>query len=154
DLGNQEYDATADNDADNSASSGKRHGFEEELPGDVAAARADGFAHADFARALRDGYQHDVHHTHTANQQADRAEHDDHQHDAANDVVKFLHHFHLRLNGEVVGLIVGNFAAAAQNFADLIHRGVEFAGIREKAIADLIAAGIQLHESVVRDDGA
>ena len=76
------------------------------------------------------------------------------KHDAANDVVELLHHFHLRLNREIIRLVVGNFAAAAQNFADLIHGGIELAGIREKAIADLVAAGIQLHESVIGDDGA
>ncbi len=44
-------------------------GFGEELPDDVAAARADGFANADFARALRDRHQHDVHHTNAADEQ-------------------------------------------------------------------------------------
>ena len=46
--------ALADDNADDAAGSGESHGFEEELPGDVAAARADGFAHADLAGALGD----------------------------------------------------------------------------------------------------
>src|SRR5271170_1294440 len=64
DHGNQEDDGAADDDADDAAGSSERHSFEEELPGDIAAARADGFAHADFAGALGDGYQHDIHHPH------------------------------------------------------------------------------------------
>src|SRR5271155_5312158 len=97
DHGNQEDDGAADDNADDAAGSGEGHGFEEELPGDV------------------------------ADEQADGTEHHDDEHHAANDVVEFLHDFHLGLNREVVRLVVRNFAAAAQNFTELIHGGIELA---------------------------
>ena len=51
---------------------GEGDGFERELQQDVALARADGFAHADLARALGDRNQHDVHHADAAHDQSPR----------------------------------------------------------------------------------
>src|SRR5271154_869367 len=154
DHGNQEDDGAADDNADDAAGSGEGHGFEEELPGDVATARADGFTHTNFASALGDGHQHDVHHAHAADEQADGTEHHDDEHHAANDVVEFLDDFHLGLNREVVRLVVRNFAAAAQNFTELIHGGIELAGICQEAIADLVGCGVQVSKNVIGDGGA
>src|SRR5690242_16523613 len=51
---NQHGEGAEEKDAEDASRAGERHGLEEELPGDVAAARADGFADADFAGALGD----------------------------------------------------------------------------------------------------
>ena len=64
-------DHPAEGDADQSAESGERHRFGEELPDDIAPTRANGFANADFAGALGDGHQHDVHDADAADEQAD-----------------------------------------------------------------------------------
>jgi len=58
-------------------SAGKHNCFGEELPDDVATARAERFAYADFARPLGHGHQHDVHYAYAANQKADGADHGD-----------------------------------------------------------------------------
>ena len=126
--GDQQNDPAPHQDADDAAGAGESHGFEKKLPGNVLAARPDRLAHADLARALGDGDQHDVHHAHSADQQANRAEHDHGEHDAADDVVELLHHLDLRLDGKIVRFVVGNVAAAAQHFADLVHGRVEFSG--------------------------
>jgi hypothetical protein len=70
-------DGAAEQYADDAAGAGKHNGFGEELPGDVAAARAERFAYADFARALGHGHQHDIHYAYAANQKADGADHGD-----------------------------------------------------------------------------
>ena len=54
----------ADHDAEHPAHAGQGHGLGQELPEDVAPARAQGLADADLARPLRDGDEHDVHHAH------------------------------------------------------------------------------------------
>src|SRR6202453_2539592 len=67
----QHDDGAAENNSDQAARAGQRHGLEKKLPGDIFATGADGFAYTDFASAFGDGYQHDIHHAHSANQQAD-----------------------------------------------------------------------------------
>ncbi len=71
-------------------------GFGQKLPDDVAAARANRFAHADFARALRDRHQHDVHHAHAADQQSDRADHGGQQSDRTGDLLELVGNFRRR----------------------------------------------------------
>src|SRR6202034_58568 len=134
-----------------SACSSQRHSFKKKLPGDIAAPRADGLAHADFARSLGDRNQHDVHYAHAADQKTDRAKHYHSENDAADDVVELPDHFYLRLNRKIVRSAVGNVAPAAQNFAQLVHCGIELARISEKSVPDFVAGWIQLHESVIGD---
>ena len=81
----QHGDPHGDHDAQQAARSGERHGLDQKLPDDVAAARAERFADADFARALGDADQHDIHHADAAHQQAERGNRDGHQADQAGD---------------------------------------------------------------------
>jgi hypothetical protein len=66
----------AQEDAQKAAELGEHDGLEEELLDDVVAARADGFAHADLARALGDADQHDVHDADARRQERDHADHE------------------------------------------------------------------------------
>src|ERR1700675_13420 len=154
DHGDERNETAAEENADQPAGTREGHGLEEELPGDVAAARADGFADADLLRALGDGDEHDVHHAHAADEQANGAEHDDGEDDALNDVVELLHGLDVGLNEEIVGLGVGHIAAAAQHFADLVHGGIELAGIGLHAHGDFVASGIELEEGIKRNHDA
>ena len=54
---------------DQPAEDGEHAGFDEKLHHDVAPARADCLADADFTRALRNGDEHDVHNANAANEQ-------------------------------------------------------------------------------------
>src|SRR5260370_16936593 len=67
----QQADAAAEQHPDDASRAGEYNSFGEELPDDVAAARADGFAHANLASALRDGHQHNVHHADAADKKPD-----------------------------------------------------------------------------------
>ena len=51
----------AEHDSEDAASFGDEDGFGEELPQDVAAARADRFANPDLLRPLGHAHEHDVH---------------------------------------------------------------------------------------------
>src|SRR5205814_6625122 len=83
---NQEHESVDQYEGKDSAGSGERHRFEQELPCYVAAARADGFADTDLACAFGHADEHDVHHADAADEQADGAKHHrrdvNHQHDA------------------------------------------------------------------------
>ena len=65
-----------DDDSQHATKKRQGHRFEEELTDDVALARADCFSNADFARALGDAHQHDVHHADAADQQTDSGDGD------------------------------------------------------------------------------
>src|SRR5947208_16808238 len=75
-AGYQEHYEFADPDrrqhADDSAKKRQGHRFEQELISNVAAARAQRLANADFCRALSNAHQHDVHDPDAAHHQADR----------------------------------------------------------------------------------
>ena len=71
---------------DQPARAGEHDGFQQELPGDVAPARADGLAHANLPRALRDRDQHDVHYADAPHQQADGGDHHHHQRHGADNL--------------------------------------------------------------------
>ncbi len=58
----------AEHDAEASAHKGNQHGLDHELANDVGLARTDGAANADFARALENAGQHDVHDADAADQ--------------------------------------------------------------------------------------
>src|SRR3984957_2995530 len=146
------HDGAADQNADKSAGAGQRHGFKQKLPGNIFSACADGLADAYFASALGDRDQHDIHHAHAANEQADRAEHHDGKHHAADDVVKLLYNFHLSLNREIIGLVVGHIATTAQDFFDLVHGGIESSRIGEEAVSNFITSRVELHEGEIGND--
>ena len=57
--------------ADEAADAAHQDRLDQELAQDVAVLGADGFAHADLARALGDRHQHDVHDADAAHQQGD-----------------------------------------------------------------------------------
>ena len=57
--------------ADHTAKAGNHRRFDEELPNDVALARADRHADADLPRTLSNRYQHDIHNADAANQKRD-----------------------------------------------------------------------------------
>ena len=65
DEGNEEGSDVAENEAHETTDDAEDERFEEELEHDVAGAGADGFADADFAGALRNGDEHDVHNANT-----------------------------------------------------------------------------------------
>ena len=64
----------AKNDPENSARFGDKHRFGQELPQNVAAARADRFTHADFFCPLGHAYEHDVHDADARRHQSDKAD--------------------------------------------------------------------------------
>ncbi len=66
DEGNEEGGDVAENEAHETTNDAEDERFEEELEHDVAGAGADGFADADFAGALRNGDEHDIHNANTA----------------------------------------------------------------------------------------
>ena len=103
------------------------------MPDDVALARADGFAHPDFASALRDRHQHDVHHAHAADQQPDGADHRNQNRHRSGDLPELVRHLLGAGDVEIIGLVEGNVAAAAQQSADLVFGRRLFARIHKRA---------------------
>src|SRR5882724_1440718 len=101
------------------------HRFEQKLPDDVLAFCADGFADADFTGTFGDADEHDVHHADAADEQADGTENDRGDGHFADDVVEFLDLLSGGGDGEVVLAVIGNVAAAAKDFGDLVHHLVE-----------------------------
>ena len=124
----QHGDEDGDGDAQQAAGAGERHGFHQELADDVAAARAHGLAHADFACALGDGDQHDVHDADTAHQQAQSRNRDGHQADEAGDVVELLDDLVGRGDGEIVFGAGGQTADAAHDAFHLLESPLAHAG--------------------------
>src|SRR6266702_5333557 len=61
----------ADQDSNHRTATADQKGFNEELPHDLALRGANRFAHADFACALLDRHQHDIHDADAADQQRD-----------------------------------------------------------------------------------
>ena len=65
--------AAAEEDAEHAADRREEHRFDQELPEDLAPARAERLAHADLARPLGDRDHHDRHDADAADHQRDRA---------------------------------------------------------------------------------
>src|SRR6266851_5842283 len=143
----EQDEAVDEEEGDDAARRGEGHGFEQELPGDVAAARADGFAHANFAGALGDAHEHDVHDAHAANEQADAAEDDGGDVNHHHDVVKLLDFLSGGANREIELAVVGDVATAAQHFGDLVDGLVEHVGIGLDAHVDFVGGGVDFAES-------
>src|SRR5208337_4153137 len=136
------------------AHAGEGHGLQEELPGDVLALGANGLAQADFAGALGDADEHDVHHAHAADQQPNGAEHNHGQVHHHHDVVK-LGDFLLRGgDGKIVFSAEGNVPAPLEDFADLVHGVIQHLGIRLRAHVDFVRVGISLLEGTEGDEHA
>src|ERR1039458_1265151 len=85
---NQETEEVPGGDARHATRAGQGHGLQQELPGNVAAPRADGLAHADLACAFGDRHQHDIHNPNATYQQADGGNHHGYQDDHSHDVTK------------------------------------------------------------------
>ncbi len=147
-------DRVSDADAGQSSGGGEHHGFDEELPDDVLAAGADGFADTDLAGALGDADQHDVHHADAADHQPDGSDHDDGKRDHAHDTVEAFNERSRGLEVEVVGLVVGHLAGAAQRHARLVDGHVQLSGKGLDADAVFLGLGIHLAEGPVGNDGA
>ena len=76
--GNEEGCDVAEDEAHNAADDAENEGFEEELEQNLAGAGADGFADADFASALRDGDEHDVHNANAADDEGNARDEGEH----------------------------------------------------------------------------
>src|SRR6185369_10341432 len=102
------------------ANSADSDGFDQELRENVVALGADGFADADFAGALGDRDQHDVHHSNAAHDQADRSyrEHQDENHAA--DFVPQIEEIVGGKNREIVRFVVAETPLAPQQFTGLV----------------------------------
>src|SRR5712691_5438241 len=145
-----ENEAIHDDQRDDAAHTRQRHGLEQELPDDVAAPRSDGLANSDFAGALGDAHQHDVHYPDTADEQPNGAEDDHRESDHAYDVVELVHGLLRRLDGKIVLIAVMDVAPAAQDVARLVH-GLINQRRRKRLDADVVfvGRGIDLAESIV-----
>ncbi len=137
------------------AQSGQHDGFGQELADYVAPPRANCFADADLVGAFGYRHQHDVHHADAAHQQANRADDDGHQRYRAHDLAEVVGDGFGAGHAEIVGLIEGHIAAAAQQAADLVFGGILEAGIGLGADEMLVVCGVVLAIGVVRNlDGA
>ncbi len=124
------------------------------MPGNVFALRADRFAQTDFASALGDADEHDIHYAHAADQQSDGAENDHREVHHHHDVVKLRDFLLGRGDGKIIFAAQGNISAALQNFADLVDGGVQHFRMRLRAHVDLVGIGISFLERAVRDENA
>ena len=108
-------------DADDAAE--QRHGgrFDEELQQDVVAARAERLADADFAGALGDGDEHDVHDDDAADDQRDGGDGCDDGAEAVEDVAKQILEGGAGVDGERILGTRRQVAADAHDGAQLVH---------------------------------
>ena len=81
DEGNEEGCDVAEDEAHDAANDAKDERLEEELEQNLAGAGADSFADADFACALRDGDEHDVHDTNATDDERDASDERKHARD-------------------------------------------------------------------------
>src|SRR5215475_1042767 len=109
--------ACAENHAENSADGSECDGFNQELKKYVAAFCPNGFAHANFARALCDADEHDVHHTNSADEQADGGDAEHEQENQEADFVPEIEEIVRSENGEIVWFIVRQAAFAPKQVA-------------------------------------
>ena len=76
DASGLQADGAAEDDAEHAAGRRQERGLDQELPEDLAAARAERLADADLARPLGDRDHHDRHHADAADHQRDRRDDD------------------------------------------------------------------------------
>src|SRR6185436_19406742 len=94
----------------------QHHRFEEKLPHDIAATRANRFANANLFRSLSHTNEHDIHHADTADQQAQTRDRNRNQSNHRRDAVKLFDKLVSRLNIEVIRIAKLHMTTAAQNF--------------------------------------
>ena len=114
-----EADRAAEDDAEQPAGGRQEDGLDQELPEDLAAARAERLAHADLARALGDRDHHDRHHADAADHQRDRRDDDQRQERRLADLVPHLQDGVLRGQIEVVRFVELQAVADAHERLDL-----------------------------------
>ena len=110
---------------------GQHRRFEQELPQDFAAARAERLADADLARPLRDRDRHDRHHADAADHQRDRRNDDQRQKDRRGDLIPHRQHGVLGDEVEVVRLVERQAMPDAHDgldFADRLPRAMPSRG--------------------------
>src|SRR5215472_15908762 len=120
--GNDPHDNGTGEDANDASHRGQHDCFEGELQKDVTLSGADCFAHANFARARGHTDQHEVHHAHAADHQANArdGEHPDEQ--GAGQLVPEIGDGIRGHDRKVVRLIEGNFPSTPHQFPNLVHR--------------------------------
>ena len=130
---NKEHDdgGNDDGDDDSQHATKKRQGhrFEKKLADDVSFSRPDRFSNSDFARALGDAHQHDVHDANSTNQQADRGYRDGKHANVHGDAVEFLDDPRGGLKVEIVLLAVFQTPAMPQHAFNLVQRLVHHPGL-------------------------
>src|SRR5262249_20246241 len=129
-------------DAQNAANAGERHGFSDELQADVALARPDGFPYADFTGSFRDGHEHYVHHPNAPNQQTDRDNSHYELEDSGHDVAELQAKLLSAADAESVGFVRRDAPAHAQKAADLVLGHALHAGARLGDEDNLVILGI------------
>ena len=108
------------------AEDGDDDGLDQDLGEDVAGGRADGLADADFAHALGDAGEHDVHDADAAHQQADAGNEAAAQAGVVDEGVDLVGPVLLRPKAEVLDALVGaheNVADLLQGLGQLVHAG-------------------------------
>ena len=98
------------------------HGFEQELPDDIAAARTHRLAHADLPRALSHRYQHDIHYANPAHQQADGRDYHHHQTDRADHLPELRDHRFGTGDAEIIRVGRLHVAAPAEQLGHFVFR--------------------------------
>ncbi len=128
-------------------------GFDQELPQDLAAARAERLADADLARPLGHRDHHDRHHADAADHQRDRADDDERQERRLADLIPDLEQRVLRAEIEVVRLIEAQAVADAHQRFDLGIALSRLASSRGTTaiIAERNIAGVMLPDLIFAD---
>src|SRR6266404_3783185 len=144
----------ADQNADGAADQREHHGFQQELQSHIRAARADGFAHANFLGALRYRDEHDVHHADATHQQADRTDHGGENHERAGQLIPQIADEVRRGQLKIVLDAGGNAAEAPHRLNDFTLRFVEVYVFRDGERHDqLFCLRVLFLESAERNDG-
>ncbi len=131
----------------------ERGGFEQKLPKNILLARADRFANADFARALRDGDEHDIHHADSADEQADRADREHHHENSRRDLLPQIDERIRRKYFEIIGLVRRQPPQPPQHLTRFVHdhrHVLRVAGFNEKNV--IVKFGMKLLHRRERHD--
>src|SRR6266481_7337626 len=148
----QEADDERQDHAQDAANPGQGHGFRDELEADIALARADGFAYANFAGAFRDRHQHNIHYAHAAHQQPNGDDADHQLKDAGHDVTELQAELFGAADAEIVRFVGWDPPPGAQQSANLVIRHRLHARIGLGDQSNLIVLGIVLLVGPVRNE--
>src|SRR5262249_48791410 len=151
---NHQHQGIYQNQRQYAAGSGQRHRFQQELPGNVLAFRANRFADANFSRAFGHAHKHDVHHADSADEQSDRAQHHRAQVHHGHDVVELIDLLCRRGDRKIVFAVVGHVTTTTQDLRRFVHHQIQLSGIRLDAHVQLIRGWINLFERVERNQHA